>query len=196
MKKKSLFSNVKNLTLIAMLIAMSIVISIFCKSVMNFSGGLLRITFENLPIILSGIIFGPVAGGLVGLSADLIGYFLSGQAFPLNIIVTVGSVTVGILSGVVSKYIIRKRGVGQIISAGCVSHIVGSMIIKTIGLFQFYGWAVLIRIPLYMVIGGLEILILCLLYKKSGFRRLIEGVDMMNEKRTEDKNDKSKEGEL
>ena len=48
------------------------------------------------------------------------------------------------------------------------------MIIKPIGLFTFYRWAVLWRIPLYLVIAPIEILILCLLYKKSGFRRLIE----------------------
>ena len=48
------------------------------------------------------------------------------------------------------------------------------MIIKPIGLYQFYGMAVLFRIPMYLVIAPIEILLICLLYKKSGFRRLVD----------------------
>ena len=66
------FPSVKSLTLAAMLVAMSVVIGIFCKTFLNFAGGLVRITFENLPIILSGILFGPIVGGLVGAASDLV----------------------------------------------------------------------------------------------------------------------------
>ena len=167
--------DVKYVTLCAMLIAMSVVIGIFCKSVLNFGGGLFRITFENLPIIISGIIFGPLMGAVVGLASDLISYLLSGQAYPLNLVVTVGAMSVGLISGLVSRFVIRKRGRLQIIVSAAAAHIVGSMIIKPIGLFAFYQWAVLWRIPLYLIIAPLEILVICLLYSKSGFRRLVDG---------------------
>ncbi len=174
--KKS--SPVLYITLSAMLVAMSVVIGIFCKSVLNFGGGLFRVTFENLPIILSGIMFGPVAGATVGLLSDILSYLLSGQSYPLNLIVTAGAASIGLVSGLVSRFWIKKRGIRQIIISASLSHIVGSMIIKPIGLYQFYGIAVLFRIPLYLVIAPIEILILCLLYKKSGFRRLVDGHDM------------------
>ena len=174
MKRKSIFTNVRALTLTAMFIAMSVVIGIFCKSVLNFGGGLFRVTFENLPVILSGIMFGPVMGAATGVLSDLISYLLSGQAYPINPIVTVGAGAIGLVSGIVAKYIVKKRGNMQFIASASAAHIIGSMIIKPIGLFTFYRWAVLWRIPLYLVIAPIEILILCLLYKKSGFRRLIE----------------------
>ena len=192
MKKESIFSSVKNITLIAMLTAMSVVIAIFCKSVLNFGGGLLRISFESLPIILSGILFGPVAGGFVGLSADLIGYFLSGQAYPINILVTVGSASIGIVSGFIAKYVFKKRSNLQIILSGALAHAVGSMTLKTVGLFQFYGWAVLVRVPIYLVICALEVFLLCILFNRSGFRRLVDGVDasLSEETKTESEEDK------
>ena len=165
------------ITLSAMLVAMSVVIGIFCKSVLNFGGGLFRITFENLPIILSGITFGPVAGASVGLLSDIISYLLSGQSYPLNAIVTVGAVAIGLVSGLVSRYVVKKRGIAQIVASASLAHVVGSMIIKPIGLYAFYGIAVLWRIPLYLVIAPIEILLMCLLYKKSGFRRLIDDFD-------------------
>lgn len=165
--------NIKALTTAAMLTAMSVIIGIICKNFLNFGGGLFRITFENLPIILTGILYGPIFGGAVGAATDLISYFLSAQIYPPNLIVTLGATMVGVISGLFAKFIVKKRGYAQIIISGAVAHIVGSMIIKPIGLFQFYQWAVLFRIPLYLIIAPIEIVILCLLYKNSAFRKLM-----------------------
>lgn len=177
-----LFKNIKSLTLAAMLVAMSVIIGIFCKSVLNFGGGLFRITFENLPIILSGVIFGPVVGGAVGVASDLVSYLLSGQVYPPNLVVTLGALLVGVISGIVAKYFIKKRGALQIWAAGGLAHIVGSMIVKPIGLFTFYGWAVLWRIPMYLVIAPFEIVLICLLLKSKYFSRLIDDIDKMGAK--------------
>ena len=164
----------KTVTLSAMLTAMSVIIGIFCKNFMNFGGGLFRITFENLPIILSGILFGPLVGMLVGAATDLISYFLSAQIYPPNLVVTLGAMSIGFVSGIFSKYVVKKRGYAQIITSASAAHIVGSMIIKPIGLFTFYSWAVAWRIPLYLLIAPIEIAILCMLYRNKTFRRLIE----------------------
>ncbi len=172
-----LFRNIKTLTLAAMLVAMSVIIGIFCKSLLNFGGGLFRITFENLPIILSGIIFGPIVGGVVGIASDLVSYLLSGQVYPPNLVVTLGACLVGVISGIVAKYLIKKRGILQIVLSGGVAHIVGSMIVKPIGLFTFYGWAVLWRIPMYLVIAPFEIVLICLLFKSKSFSRLVGDVE-------------------
>ena len=165
--------SIGKLTIAAMMTAMSVVIGIFCKTALNFGGGLFRVTFENLPIIMSGVVFGPFVGGIVGGLSDLISYLLSAQTYPPNLIVTAGAVAVGITSGMVSQYLVKKRGALQLIASGGAAHVVGSMIIKPIGLFQFYGWAVLLRIPLYLVIAPIEILILVLLFRNGSFNKMI-----------------------
>ena len=167
-------SALKRLVLGAMLAAMSVVIGMFCKSFLNFGGGLWRITFENLPIILAGVFLGPITGGLVGIVSDLTSYLLSPQIYPPNLIVTLGAFTVGLVSGLMARFIIRERGPKQIALSAAAAHVIGSMIIKPIGLFQFYQWAVLVRIPLYLVIAPLEIMLLCLLWKQKSFRKLFE----------------------
>ena len=177
MKKKKNHFSVKEMTVAAMLAAMSVVIGLFCKSVLNFGNGLFRITFENIPIILSGVLFGPIVGGSVGAISDILSYLLTGQSYPLNIVVTLGAVAIGVVSGLVAKFIIKQHGTKQFVLSGGLAHIVGSMIIKPIGLFQFYGWAILFRIPLYLVIAPIEILLLSLLYNKSGFKRLVDEVE-------------------
>lgn len=164
---------VRFITETAMMIALSVIIGIFCKNFLNFGAGLFRVTFENLPIIMAGIIMGPIAGGVVGLSSDLLSYFLSAQAYPPNLIVTLGATMVGVIAGIVSKFIIKKRGSVQIIASGTLAHVVGSMIIKPIGLFQFYQYLVLLRIPFYMVIAPIEIALICILLRRKSFARAV-----------------------
>ena len=172
--QKRAFYSVRALTLSAMLTAMSVVIGIFCKNFLNFGGGLFRITFENLPIIISGIAFGPVVGSLVGIATDLVSYFLSNQIYPPNLIVTLGAALIGFSSGLTGKYLVKSRGYARIIVSGAVAHLVGSVIIKSIGLFQFYGYMVLWRIPLYLVIAPVEIFLICMLYRNRSFRSFID----------------------
>ena len=102
-------NSITRVTTAAMMTALSVVIGIFCKNYLNFGAGLFRITFENLPIILCGIVSGPIIGGAVGLLSDMISYLLSAQAYPPNLIVTLGATMIGVISGVVPM-IVRKKG--------------------------------------------------------------------------------------
>ena len=165
-------NSITRVTTAAMMTALSVVIGIFCKNYLNFGAGLFRITFENLPIILCGIVSGPIIGGAVGLLSDMISYLLSAQAYPPNLIVTLGATMIGVISGVVPM-IVRKKGTPQIILSGALAHLVSSMIIKPIGLYQFYGILVLWRIPVYLVIAPLEIAAICLLLKRRSFARIV-----------------------
>ena len=170
----ALFGSLLVMIMSAMLCAMSVVIGIFCKSFLNFDGGLFRITFENLPILMSGIMFGPAVGGIVGAATDIVSYFMSGQVYPINPIVTLGAMSVGMISGFFAKYVIKKRGNARVIISSAMAHLVGSMIIKPIGLFTFYSWAVMWRIPLYLVIAPLEIILICLMRKNAAVRKLLD----------------------
>jgi len=176
-KRSSPFTNHKQLTTAAMLTAVSVIIGIFCKNFLNFGGGRIRVTFENLPIILAGILFGPTVGGIVGISSDLTSYLLSSQSYPPNLLVTVGAATVGLVSGAVSHYVIRRRGTAQIILSTLSAHLLGSVIIKSIGLYQFYGLAILWRIPLYLSIIPIEAVFLCILFKNKSFQKVINSME-------------------
>ena len=117
--------SIRKLTTTAMLIALSVIIGMFCKTFLNFGAGLFRVTFENIPILMAGIIMGPITGGVVGLSSDLLSYLLSPQTYPPNLIVTLGATMVGVVAGLVSKFLVKRRGSVQIIASGALAHIVG-----------------------------------------------------------------------
>ena len=171
--KSKALKNVKVLTVSAMMIALSAVIGYVCKTIpaLNLGTGL-RITFENLPIIVSGIMFGPIIGGCVGCIADLLSCLSSGQA-PLPWVL-VGSISVGVVAGVSSKFIVIKNGFLKLIVSELLAHLVGSMVIKTIALYAIFGPVVLFRIPMSIGIAAVEIILLCAMYKNKTVRNLID----------------------
>lgn len=57
---------------LGVLVAVSIVLTRVFGFVIG-PGGILRISLGEVPIILAGVLFGPVGGGLTGIAADVIG---------------------------------------------------------------------------------------------------------------------------
>lgn len=169
------------LTIGAMLTALSIVIGIFCKNFLNFGNGLFRITFENFPIILSGVLFGPGIGAIVGISSDVLSYFLSTQSFAISPLVTLGAASVGTVAGLAGKFTRKKGPLFRLLISTFSAHLVGSVIIKSIGLYVYYGSAVLVRIPLYLFIGSLEGILIYFLFQNPAFRKIAEKKGKNNE---------------
>lgn len=155
-RKSSNLSKTKMITTMALLVAMSVAVGWICKTYLTF--GAIRVTFENLPILISGIFHGPVIGAVVAVVSDTISCLISPNP-ALNPIITLGAASIGVISGLISRYMLKKSKNLKIILSVFISHIVGSMFIKSIGLYVFwkYDLSVLIfRIPLYIAIAAVE----------------------------------------
>ncbi len=155
MKKRKSSLKIEKITLMALLTALSVIIGWVCK--MYFTFGAIRITFENLPIILAGIALGPIAGGVVGAAADIISALLSG--FAINPLITLGAAAVGIVAGVVSRPIYNRKGFIKTLAVTMCAHGVGSVLLKSFALWKTMGYALplcLLRIPTYLLIGTIE----------------------------------------
>ncbi len=168
-----IFGSTKVMVISALLVAMSIVLGKFLKISIGDS---IRISFENLPVLMSGIFFGPVVGAAVAACADLIGCLLYGYA--INPIITLGAVSIGAISGLIFQAFKKDS---NLIKKLCFSifpaHIVGSMIIKSIGLFKFYGTpmeTLLLRIPIYICTAIAETAVIFLLMNNKAFKAEIE----------------------
>lgn len=144
------------------LAAMSIV---FGKYLAINLGEVIRISFENTPIIFAGLAFGPITGVGVGVVADLVGCLLVGYA--INPVVTLGAAVIGLLAGIFRIFVQKSGGVSRYFMIFCAiffSHLVGSVLVKTIGLAAFYSMPyhalLLWRALNYLIVGVLEALIL------------------------------------
>ena len=68
----ALFGNMRVMTCAGLLVALSIVLGKFLQ-IPNPFQDIIRISFENTPLIMSGIFFGPCVGLVTGAVADLLG---------------------------------------------------------------------------------------------------------------------------
>lgn len=91
----------KNIAYYSLLIALNIVLT-RVGSIRIGGGGveIVRIGFGGYPIILAGIVFGPLAGGIVGAVGDVIGYFVSPMG-PYMPHFTMTAALTGIIPGLV-----------------------------------------------------------------------------------------------
>ncbi len=161
-----LFGSTRVMVICAMLIAISIIGKSFRLDVAS----VLRISFENLPILMAGIFFGPFIGAAVGLGADLIGCMVTSQA-PIPLI-TVGAVCVGFVSGFVAQKMSGSRLLPRVAWSVGLAHLIGSVIVKTAALYlAFPGMRpTLIWRPVnYIVIAAVEGMVIYLLLSNKAF---------------------------
>ena len=175
----ALFGNLRVMTCAGLLAALSIILGKFLQ-IPNPFQDIIRISFENTPLVMAGMFFGPAVGLATGAVADLVGCALYGYA--VNPLITVGAASVGLVSGIISNYIIR-RGVLLKTSVSVVAaHVIGSVVIKSLGLAAWYlstynmGLAELMlwRLLTYTVIGVAEVAIVFALLKNRSFSSQLE----------------------
>lgn len=172
-EKRNTETRLRVLVLCAMLAAMSVVLAYLAKLI--FGLGPVRVTFENLPIIFGGVTFGPVAGVLAALTADLCSCLLAAQA--PNPLILVGSALVGLVSGLLGRYVLRGRRWLSLFLVELSTHLVGTIAVKTWALHVYYGYhvlALLPRVPLYLAVAVAESYLLAVLYRNKGVLALLE----------------------
>lgn len=155
------------LTISAMLIALSTVIGIVCKDLFTF-GLFYRLTFENLPVIFASLVFGPIYGAAVGLCEDVISCLCSTNP-AVNPIITLGALSVGLVSGLVGK-LIKKEGLTRILASAGAGHLIGQVLIKSVGKIVYFHMpavGILVGLGFSIVMCAVEVTVIYILLKNK-----------------------------
>ena len=123
--------NVKTLVFLALLIAIQLVLS----RVLVIDLGVYRITFGTIATVLAGLWMGPIAGGVEGGVADIIGCFMKG--YGVNPLITLSAITWGIVAGIAGKFMAeksRKVKTGIMCAAIVIAGVIGTLGLTTAGL--------------------------------------------------------------
>lgn len=138
----------RNLIVISLLAALSIVLTRFLSFMLPVAGILgIRISFGDIPIMLAGLLFGPIAGALTGIVADVIGaVFLSPYGFFPGFTLTAA------LVGAIPPIIIRlmsKKDIKfiHLFLAILVTDIITSLGLNTLWLTMMNGKAFMVLLP-------------------------------------------------
>jgi len=143
----------RKLVMASFLSAFSIILTRYV-SVM-IAGGSIRLGFGNLPIIISGILLGPLAGALTGVISDLIGVLVLSQGtfhpgFTLS----------AILTGAIPGFIIRMNKKNKftflnILMANLAVYVLISLFLNTYWLTHILGKGFLVLLPGRAITSGI-----------------------------------------
>lgn len=144
----------------ALLVAMQLVLS----RVLVIDLGPYRITVGSVCTVLAGLWLGPVAGGVCGLCADIIGCFIKGYA--VNPLITVAAILWGVLPALMKPMFIHKEKTGKTVGI-CISvvltGILSSLVCTTAGLVLILGYNFYAIMPGRLVQFAIMIPIYCVL---------------------------------
>lgn len=141
------YKSIFQLTSMAMLTALSIVAT---RLLGVQVGQFLRLSFGGIPIILSGILFGPLPGAMVGTAADLIGFMLNpmgGAYFP-------GFTLTSALTGAIPPLVLRfskKWTHVSIFVAVLITQAITNVVLNSIWLYIMLGPSMWLRFPARVV---------------------------------------------
>ncbi len=129
----------------------------------------MRFSLENITIIFSGILFGPLYGAVAGTVQDIVGCLAVG--YTINPIITLGSTLIGAVSGIVFSLTKKMPLAPKVLLSVVSSHLLGSVFVKSIGLAVYYSLpffeTVLWRIFNYVIVGAMETFLLITLLKSK-----------------------------
>lgn len=159
MQKKQ-YWNVKTLVYMALLIALHLILT----RVFVIELGAYRISVGSVTTILAGLWLGPVAGGVCGLCADLIGCMTKGYA--VNPFITVAAILWGVIPALAKPFFVNKKKTGKTVGI-CVSivftAVLSSLILTTAGLVIFLGYNFYTIMPGRLIQFAILIPIYCVL---------------------------------
>ncbi len=163
----------KTLIVCSLLAALSIV---FGKFLAIPVGDSIRFSFENTPIFIAGFLFGPLCGVLTAVVADLVGGLMV-YGGSVNLIITLGAAIIGFSGGILYR-LLKSKLILKIVISVAVAHIMGSVLIKSLGIHLVYGspYGVLLcwRSLNYLIMTFIDTFILYFLFKSTSFNKLAE----------------------
>lgn len=136
---------VKNLAVMAMFLALAVVLGFYATVQV---GDYLKVGFAFIPNELTGMMFGPVAGGILAALADVVKYIVKpvGAFFPGF---TISALLGGLIYGVVLYH--RTASLKRIIAANTLVTVFVNLFLNTYWLTVMYGNSFLALLPARIV---------------------------------------------
>lgn len=167
----------KTLAYCALLAALSVVLA---RLIIPMPNATTRFSIEAVPIYLAGMLFGPMAGALVGFSADLVGCLFSGYGY--NPLFCLPPILYGVFGGLLRRWLMGKPGLPRLAVSFLPPVVLGSILWQSAALSYVYNskgsfqaslvYFLSTRTVQFAVTLVLDVLIIYLLMKSRVFDRM------------------------
>lgn len=165
--------NTKKLIIMSLMVAISVILTRFLSIMI---GNSIRLSFGYIPIIISGILTGPIGGALTGIASDLLGMLIRAQGgyFPGF---TLSYALVGLIPGLIFYRSIQQQTFIKLLSTIIIIEIFVSLILNTLWLNIIIGKAFIALLPgralTRAIIAPIELFIIYSLLRYEEFKNKI-----------------------
>ena len=176
MQQKKKFMATRTLAYCAMLAALSVALARLFSLMPEESS---RFSIEAVPIFISGMLFGPLAGGLVGFAADFVGCLFSPYGF--NPLFCVPPVLYGVFGGIFRRFLAKNLSIPRLTVSFLPPVVLGSVLYQSAALaFVYYSSTFVEGLILklstrsvqFAITMVLDILLVFFIFKAGIFERL------------------------
>lgn len=176
MKQNKNMMATRTLAYCAMLTALSVVLARLFSLMPEESA---RFSIEAVPIFVSGMLFGPLAGGLVGFAADFVGCLFSPYGF--NPIFCVPPILYGVFGGMFQHFIAKNVSIPRLLISFLPPVVLGSILYQSAALAFVYHSSTFVeglilklstRSVQFAITMVLDVLIVFFVFKAGIFERL------------------------
>jgi ECF transporter S component (folate family) len=139
----------RTLVLAALFVGINIILSRL-GALMLFNNTV-RLSFGNVPLILSGIVLGPVPGFLTGITSDILGFLINshGGAFHPGFMISAG--LTGALPGIIKILFKNQVNLSVVIVSNIVIYIFISGLLNTLWLTHLMGTGFFVLLPARLI---------------------------------------------
>ena len=176
MQKNKRSMTTKTMAYCALLAALSVVLARLIGLMPDPST---RFSIEAIPIFLAGMLFGPLAGGMVGFTADFVGCLFS--AFGYNPIFCIPPILYGVAGGLFRHFLAKGTSLWRLALAFLPPVVLGSILYQSATLaYMYYEGAFLegfllklsTRSVQFSITLVLDVVVLYLLLRTNIFHRM------------------------
>lgn len=149
--------NLRTLIVMALLAALCAVFSAFMAVKLSFAGiKTVEVSLAPVPVMLAGIFFGPLAGGLVGFVGEAAGYFMGMEAGAYNPAFSLVMALFGVIAGLF--YLRSQKDSGwKVIGVVITGLLVCTVTLTTLLIRLFYGLPLALLLPTRLVCVAIEL---------------------------------------
>ena len=123
----------KTLAYCAMLAALQVILA---RLIIPMPAADTRFSLEAVPVVLAGLLFGPLAGSMVGFSADLVGCLFSGYGY--NPLFCIPPILYGLCGGLMRYYVSDRPNFWRVILTYIPPVVLGSILWQSFTLAYVY----------------------------------------------------------
>lgn len=167
----------RTLAYCAMLAAIQVVLA---RLIVPMPAADVRVSIEAVPVVLAGLLFGPLPGALVGFAADLVGCLFSGYGY--NPIFALPPILYGLCGGLFRGWVAGRPSLVRLLVTYLPAVVLGSVLYQSFALSFVYAkdgaftTYLLVKLSTrgvqFAIIMVVEVLVTHLLFKYRIFHRL------------------------